>query len=129
MATHLTLVSHAPTVATRAARFPDDEPPDEHGTAQAGATSGALRRVDEARCGPELRCRVTAAALGVTPVLDPALADLDVGAWRGQRLAELADAESAGLHAWLSDPAAAPHGGESLHDLLNRAAGWLDGLG
>lgn len=129
MATRLTLVSHAPTVATRAARFPDDEPPDEHGTAQAGAASAALRRVDETRCGPELRCRRTAAALGLTPVIDPALADLNAGVWRGRGLAELVDADAAGLQAWLSDPAAAPHGGETLHDLLSRVAGWLDGVG
>jgi broad specificity phosphatase PhoE len=30
--------------------------------------------------------------------------------------------------AWLTDPAAAPHGGESLHDLLTRTGGWLRDL-
>ena len=29
---------------------------------------------------------------------------------------------------WLADPAAAPHGGESIIDLLGRVAGWLESL-
>jgi broad specificity phosphatase PhoE len=31
-----------------------------------------------------------------------------------------------GVSAWLNDPAAAPHGGESLLSLMQRVAQWLD---
>jgi broad specificity phosphatase PhoE len=29
---------------------------------------------------------------------------------------------------WVSDPARAPHGGESIVDLIERVAGWLESL-
>ena len=29
---------------------------------------------------------------------------------------------------WLTDPARAPHGGESIVDLIHRVAGWLESL-
>jgi broad specificity phosphatase PhoE len=129
MTTRLILVCHAPTAATRAADFPDDEPLDEHGTTQAEANAGALRRVGAVWCGPERRCSQTAAALGVSPVVDPALADLDVGSWRGYGLADLESLDPTALMSWLTEPEAAPHGGESLRGLLDRTAAWLDGLG
>jgi broad specificity phosphatase PhoE len=126
MTTRLILICHAATTATRAARFPDDEPLD--GRAQTDAAADGLRRLDEVRCGPEIRCRETAAALNLEPTIDPALTDLRVGSWRGRTLSELERAEPAALHAWLTDLNAVPHGGESLHDLLDRVGGWLDAL-
>lgn len=127
MTTRLILVSHAPTAATRAARFPDDESLDDHGYDQAQAAVGALHRLDEVRSGPERRCQETAAGLCLGPRIDPALADLDIGSWRGRALSEIEHAEPAALRAWLTDPAAAPHGGESVRDLLDRVGDWLDG--
>jgi broad specificity phosphatase PhoE len=29
---------------------------------------------------------------------------------------------------WLTDPSAAPHGGESVIDLVDRVSGWMDSL-
>jgi broad specificity phosphatase PhoE len=124
----LVLVSHAATAATREYRFPADEPLDAPGAAAAAAAHGALRRVDTAYRGPEARCRQTAGALGLDTTADPPLADLDVGAWRGRTLTDLEADRPADLRAWLTDPAAAPHGGESLAGLIERAANWLDGL-
>ena len=31
-------------------------------------------------------------------------------------------------HVWLTDPTQAPHGGESIVDLVQRVRGWLDSL-
>jgi broad specificity phosphatase PhoE len=53
------------------------------------------------------------------------LADLDCRGWRGQPLAGIGPAE---LQLWLTDPAAAPHGGESIVELTDRVAGWLKSL-
>ncbi|WP_019631399.1 histidine phosphatase family protein [Actinomadura atramentaria] len=119
MTLRLFLVAHAATAATRAARFPADEPPDLPGSV------GALRRIDVAACGPEARCRATAAALGLDASPDARLADLDVGAWRGLATDDVPPAD---LLAWLTDPAAAPHGGEPLTGVLARAADWLAAL-
>ncbi|MFB9836903.1 histidine phosphatase family protein [Actinoallomurus acaciae] len=129
MTVRLVLVAHAATEATRQARFPaDDVSLDPNGTAAAVAANGALRRITTACRGPEERCRRTAAALGLDAVTDPALADLDIGAWRGTTLTELEADHSADLFAWLTDPDATPHGGESLTGLLARVARWLNEL-
>jgi broad specificity phosphatase PhoE len=60
--------------------------------------------------------------LGLAAVPDPGLADLDVAAWTGRKLEEIPETD---LRAWVDDPAAAPHGGESVLDLLDRVGGWL----
>lgn len=77
-------------------------------------------------CGPERRCVQTARALGLAPMTDPGLRDQDHGRWRGHELVQVEAAEPEAVHTWLTDPAAAPHGGESLLDLAERVAGWLD---
>jgi broad specificity phosphatase PhoE len=128
VSTRLVLVCHAATAATRAAAFPADEPLDEHGLADAAACDGALRRVESVSCGPALRCAQTAAALGLAATPDPALADCDLGRWQGRAYDEVAAAEPDAIAAWLTDPAAAPHGGESVDDVLTRARAWLRAL-
>ncbi|MDN3358797.1 histidine phosphatase family protein [Actinomadura sp. DC4] len=117
------MITHASTAATQEARFPGDEPLDVRGLRTASAAS-MPRRFDGVLRGPELRCAQTASAVGLDAVADPALADLDLGAWRGRTLTEL----EPDLGAWPTDPAAAPHGGESLTALAERVASWLLGL-
>ncbi|MFD6341195.1 histidine phosphatase family protein [Streptomyces sp. NPDC060131] len=78
---------------------------------------------------PSPRCRRTAGALGLDARTLPALAPCAMGRWQGRTLDEVAAAEPAALASWLSDPASAPHGGESLLELLARTAHWLDTLG
>jgi broad specificity phosphatase PhoE len=123
--TRLLLVSHAPTAATRAVAFPRDEPLDAHGLADATARAHLLPRADEVRCGPALRCVQTAAALGLAPTIDEGLRDADLGHWAGRTLDDLAAEQPDEITSWLRDAGAAPHGGESLHDLLDRTDRWL----
>ncbi|MEU3353003.1 histidine phosphatase family protein [Streptomyces sp. NPDC037389] len=123
------LISPATSAALRAARFDDDCPLDERGLARARAAAGAVPRASRQLTAPSLRCRGTAAALGLSPEPAPALADLAVGRWRGRSLDELAAAEPEAVAAWLADPGAAPHGGESVVALVERVGTWLDGLG
>ncbi len=126
MTVRLVLIAHASTSATRETRFPTDEPLNEHGAATARAAAGALQRIDIAYRGPETRCEQTANALGLAATVNPALADLDLGRWRARTLNELARDHPIDLAAWLGDPGASPHGGESLRALTDRVARWLD---
>ncbi|HVK26011.1 MAG TPA: histidine phosphatase family protein [Actinokineospora sp.] len=119
MSRTLTVVSHAATAATRLAAFPDDEPVERPG-AEGGLSADVAVR------GPESRCAQTAAALGLSAESDDRLRDCDYGRWRGRTLDDVAAAEPDAVAVWLTDPAAAPHGGESLLDLLDRVGGWLD---
>ncbi|MGH3860732.1 histidine phosphatase family protein [Actinokineospora sp.] len=122
MSATLTVVSHAATAATRMAAFPRDEP------VERSLDVAGPGRVDSASRGPETRCAQTAAALGVSAEIDDRLRDCDYGRWRGRRLDEVAGAEPEEVARWLTDPKAAPHGGESIVDLLARVADWLDDL-
>jgi broad specificity phosphatase PhoE len=121
----LTLVSHGMTDAMAAGRFPIDEPLNALGHRQLDATTD-LGPVDSALCGPEKRTRQTADLLGLRAETEPALSDLDHGSWRGNVLGGVLPAE---LAIWLTDPAGAPHGGESIVALVVRVRRWLNSLG
>jgi broad specificity phosphatase PhoE len=54
------------------------------------------------------------------------LRDCDYGAWRGRGLDELQSSDPEALALWLTDPTAAPHGGESIVKLIDRVGSWLD---
>ncbi|MEV4868226.1 histidine phosphatase family protein [Streptomyces syringium] len=127
MTVRVTLLSPAMGAALREARFDDGAPLDDAGVRQARAAAGGLPRISAALCAPSPRCRGTATALGLSPASVPELRDLEVGGWRGRGLAELSAAEPEAVAAWLADPGAAPHGGESLLDLVARVGSWLDG--
>jgi len=119
MATRLSLICSAAPTGVRPGTFPADEPADVAGFA---ADFGAIARLLTA---PEWRARQTAMTIG-TATIEPSLAECDYGTWRGCDLAEIAAADPAGAAAWIADPAAAPHGGESIAALLDRVGGWLD---
>jgi broad specificity phosphatase PhoE len=128
----LLLVRHAATPATRTLTFPGDDALDERGLADAAALAHALPvgaggdRLD-VLCSPAQRCRQTAAAAGLAdPVIDPRLAEGDFGTWAGRTLEDVHTEDITAATAWMTDPDAAPHGGESLSVFSARVAGWLD---
>lgn len=125
MSARLTVVCHSSTAATAAARFPDDDPLDDRGTAWATGALGGLSRVDRTSCSPARSCHETAAALGLAVEVEPLLRDWDMGRWRGQTLDGVAATEPDAVRTWLAEPAATPHGGEPLTDVLTRTAQWL----
>ena len=85
-------------------------------------------RVLEWLIGPEPACRETAELAGAAdPSTAQGLAGPDLGRWTGRRLSAVAAEDPAGLQAWLSDPTAAPHGGESLADAQVRVGDVVDG--
>jgi broad specificity phosphatase PhoE len=127
MTARLALICHASTDAVRNAAFPGDEPLDDRGRARAAELAGVLPGVEACWSGPELRTRQTAQALGLNAGIEPALRDCDYGRWTGGTLAEIAAREPDAVAAWLRDPGAAPHGGETIRDLIGRVAAWLGG--
>lgn len=119
----LQLLTHASTDAQTVARFPTDEPLCVRGRRELARATPPV--VDVALTAPERRAVDTAAALGLHAEADPALRDLDYGAWAGLSMAAVPPAD---LTAWLTDPHAAPHGGESIVALLDRTRCWLDSM-
>ncbi len=120
---------HAATTATRAGAFPGDESLDERGRDVASAVGGVLRAEGaETLCSPARRCVETATAAGLPePELLPDIAECDFGSWAHRTLAEIDALDRACVTAWMTDPDAAPHGGESLSSFAQRVGAWLDG--
>jgi broad specificity phosphatase PhoE len=124
MTARLTLICHGSTDAVRAAAFPRDEPLDHHGKIGATGLVGRLPSVDCCWTSPELRTRQTAEALGLSANIQPMLRECDYGRWAGKKFSEIVADQPHGADSWLHDPAAAPHGGEPILDLMRRVATW-----
>jgi len=122
----LLLLRHAPTVATRAFAFPGDESLDDRGHAAAAELRLSLPSGHDVLCSPAARCVQTAEAARLdSPSLDPRLAECDFGTWAGRTLDAIAAQDPEGVSAWMTDPEARPHGGESLAAFAARIGGWL----
>lgn len=104
--------------------FPADEPP-------SPVALMRLKRLPLATgsvcyCSPLRRARDTAHGLGVTATVAPALAETDFGQWQGRDPAQILARDGKGFAAWLADPTAAPHGGESFTGMAARMTEWLE---
>ncbi|QXH52342.1 histidine phosphatase family protein [Pseudomonas fakonensis] len=114
---HLTLICHAQTDAQRLGRFAQADDPLRDTLPPLTGLSTTARTLT----APELRTRQTAEGLNAS--VDQALRDYDLGTWQGLALKHL---DPALLQAWLADPHAAPHGGETIAALCQRVAHWMD---
>ncbi|MFH9834633.1 MULTISPECIES: histidine phosphatase family protein [unclassified Streptomyces] len=129
MSVRVSLVAAARSSALLAERFDDDRPLDHAGWREVQFAAHRLVPLGAAElryCSPTPRSRATGDALGFAPLVQPALRDCDMGRWRGMTLSEVAAQEPAAVSAWLADPRAAPHGGESLLAFISRVGSWLD---
>jgi broad specificity phosphatase PhoE len=120
MAQRVLVVAHAPTSATRASVFGEAG---ELLPVEIGQLSG---RIAHWVRGPEQACQATAGRLGGTAEAIQDLRGCDFGAWAGRTLIDVASEDPGGLDAWLRDPHVAPHGGETLAELITRVGAVLD---
>ncbi|WSQ07031.1 histidine phosphatase family protein [Streptomyces sp. NBC_01231] len=125
MTSRVTFVSPAMSSSLRQARFDDGGSIDADGAARARAAAGSLPAAVRVVVSPTVRCQETAAALGLDGAQAAELAALEVGLWRGLTLAEVGAGEPEAVTRWLTDPASAPHGGESVEDMCGRVTRWL----
>ncbi len=125
MAPRLTLVCHATTKDLRAATFGGDASLDPLGRAAALRLAGSLGRVDHCWTSPAKRACETAAALGLEATVDDRLRDCDFGRWTGLKFQQVLLKEPRKLVSWIRNPASAPHGGESVPELLARVTAWM----
>jgi broad specificity phosphatase PhoE len=129
MATRLHLLCSAATASVSAVAFAtDDEPLDRRGRDSLIGLSGRLPSCDVILRSPARSAAETAEGLSLDARVEPLLCDCDFGRWAGRSLMEV-QAEAPDVIAdWLSDPHAAPHGGESFADVMTRIGRWMDGL-
>ncbi|WP_433213705.1 histidine phosphatase family protein [Microtetraspora malaysiensis] len=126
MTIRLTLVCQGATAAISRVSFAHDEPLTDRSARAIGGAPG--ERPTAAWCSPAVAAWQTAAGLGLDPLIEPALRDCDYGLWRGRTLADVQAAEPEAFQEWFTDPAARPHGGESITDLVTRVGDWLSNL-
>jgi len=126
MTIRLGLLCHASTSATSSAAFPDDEPLDQVRRHKLANVRHDLRHADRCWTSPALRAIQTSEALRLAAIPEPLLRDCDYGRWTGQSFDAVQADEPEALAEWLRNPAAMPHGGESLLELMQRVANWLD---
>ncbi|MFI5975957.1 histidine phosphatase family protein [Streptomyces sp. NPDC051452] len=129
MPLRVTFVAAARSSPLLAERFEDDRPLDPDGWEEVRRVTGDLLPLAAAElryCSPTPRSRSTGDALGYAPLVQVALRDCDMGRWRGLTLGEAMAREPDAVDAWLADPRATPHGGESLLAFISRVGGWLD---
>jgi len=122
----VTLIAHAPTDAQRRAAFPSDDPLNEREIMKLSALAWIAPRARRILSGPEIRVRQTAQSLGLTAEVIPDLRACDYGMWSGRELSEVQSIQPEEVTSWLTDPAAAPHGGESILNLIARVGRWLE---
>ena len=129
MPLRVTFVAAARSAPLLAERFDDDRPLDQAGWDEVRRAADDLVPLAAAElryCSPTPRSRATGDALGYAPLAQRARRDCDMGRWRGLTLGEAMAREPAAVDAWLADPRATPHGGESLLAFITRAGGGLD---
>jgi len=136
-ATTTVLLRHGQTPLSAERRFAGrgDIPLTETGERQAAAAARRLAgrgAIDLIVTSPLRRARrtaeVVAAATGAPLQVEDGLAETDFGKWEGLTFAEAAARWPDEVSAWLSDPNAAPPGGESFAAVGRRVAAALDGL-
>jgi broad specificity phosphatase PhoE len=128
MTMRLNLLCSASTASVRSVAFAADEPLDSHGRESLSRLSGRIPSFDIVLHSPALCAMQTAEGLGLHAKVEPLLRDCDVGRWAGRSLAEVQAEAPEAVADWLQNPRAAPHGGESFHDVMMRVGGWMDGL-
>jgi broad specificity phosphatase PhoE len=128
MFARLTMIASGATQSTRKGCFPKDEAPEPSALKRAGAIASSLRRADRVWTSPALAARRTAEALGLDATVEPLLAEQDFGRWAGKGFEEVQAEDPEGMAAWLSDPDAAPHGGESLAAVALRGTALMERL-
>lgn len=125
MPPRISLICHATSRDLRAATFGGDDALDDLGRAGAERLAGCLGKVDRCWTSPALRTRETAAALGLDAIVDERLRDCDFGRWSGLRFQQVLLREPRKLVSWVRNPADAPHGGESIPQVIERIGAWM----
>ncbi len=117
----LIFLCHAATRAMKAGRFPTGDEPAAHDERDRVASLRA-RGGTRVIASPARVARQTAEWIADAFEIVPTFDDIDYGRWRGLSLREAGEREPAQLAAWLADPEAHPHGGESVAMLAARVA-------
>ena len=101
----------------------------EAGYAHARRVAPALASLGTVYSSPRLRAVETAKAIGVAPIVDDDLREIDFGELEGRRYDEIAETDPELYRAWMERPTTVRFpGGESFADLRERALRAFDAI-
>ena len=127
LSTALILLCAGATASSRAGGFAGPaEPLDAGGMRAAQARTLADRFHGRVLTSPALSARETAAAMRLDAHIEPALAEIDHGAWSGRSFADVHRDTPEALAAWIADPPAGTPGGERMEAVAARVSAWLE---
>jgi broad specificity phosphatase PhoE len=126
MKTELILLCHATTHAMKTGSFPSTGDAIDELELSRLPRLASLFQPDRVVTSPAHAAMQTGRSFGVATSVDPLWSDLDYGLWQGRPIREIHDEDAGGLGAWLSEPASAVNGGESLEALQTRVCGALE---
>ena len=126
MPARITLLCHGRTTA-RPSAFAGDEPLAKGEAGRIAALASSFAAIDRVLSSPAQAATQTVAEFSLShpTVIDPRLADIDLGRWRGLSLSEVEASEPEALAAWMEDAGFDGHGGESRLALMERISAWL----
>lgn len=127
-ATRLIVLCRGATPASRQLLFSSDEPLIPKDVERSRSIAHTLGNFDTILFAPEIAAAQTAAAFPGPAISCDALRDVDYGQWNNRTFADVSEQSPQEMALWLSDPTAAPHGGESFKQAQARAASWLHSL-
>jgi broad specificity phosphatase PhoE len=103
-----------------------DEPLDEGGLGKIALYRLSGPDPERLVTSPALAARQTADALLAGAFVEPAIGDIDSGAWRERTIADLSANEPEAFSLWMFDPARGAPEGETMGQLMVRVADWLE---
>jgi len=106
--------------------FADPEEPVDEGGLRKAQTLVLKPAPELVFTAPAVAARQTAQALELAASVEPALADIDHGAWRGRSLVEVQASEPEVLMSWILDPTLGAPGGETFASVQARVAEWIE---
>jgi broad specificity phosphatase PhoE len=125
MQPRITLIAQGTSKGLRSASFGSTDGLDEVGRRQATALAGILPKADRALVSPNAAAVETAAALGLGAAVDERLRDCDYGRWQNMKFNQIILREPRKLVRWIKSPETAPHGGETIPEVIARIAAWM----
>ncbi|MDR3475271.1 MAG: histidine phosphatase family protein [Devosia sp.] len=125
MRPRITLIAQGTSRGLRAASFGSDDGLDEIGRREAADLARMLPKVDRAMVSPGAAARQTAEVLGLDATVDERLRDCNYGRWQGLKFNQVLLREPRKLVSWIRHPETAPHGGETIPQVIARVSGWM----
>ena len=125
MRPRITLIAQGTSKGLRAASFGSSDGLDEIGRREAAALARVLPKPDRVMVSPGVAAVETAAALGFEAQVDERLRDCDYGRWQYLKFNQVILREPRKLVSWVKHPETAPHGGESIPQVIERVTAWM----